>query len=39
MKDLNIKGTIRVSISFYNDYSDVDKLIIALKRALKMLEN
>jgi cysteine desulfurase / selenocysteine lyase len=39
MKDLNIKGTIRVSISFYNDYSDVDKLIVALKRALKMLEN
>jgi len=39
MKDLNIKGTIRVSISFYNDYNDVDKLIIALKKALKMLEN
>jgi len=39
MKSLNIKGTIRVSISFYNDYSDVDKLIVALKRALQMLEN
>ena len=39
MKQLGIKGTIRVSISFYNDYSDVDKLIVALKRALKMLEN
>ncbi|MAD40878.1 MAG: selenocysteine lyase [Arcobacter sp.] len=39
MKSLNIKGTIRVSISFYNDYSDVDKLILALKKALKMLEN
>jgi cysteine desulfurase/selenocysteine lyase len=39
MKELNIKGTIRVSISFYNDYNDIDKLIIALKKALKMLEN
>lgn len=39
MKQLGLKGTIRVSISFYNDYSDVDKLIVALKRALKMLEN
>ena len=39
MKQLGIKGTIRVSISFYNDYSDVDKLIIALKKALKMLED
>lgn len=39
MKALNIKGTIRVSISFYNDYNDVDKLIVALKKALKMLEN
>lgn len=39
MKELGIKGTIRTSISFYNDYNDVDKLIIALKRALKMLED
>ena len=39
MKQLGLKGTIRVSISFYNDYGDVDKLIVALKRALKMLEN
>lgn len=39
MKQLGLKGTIRVSISFYNDYSDVDKLIVALKRALTMLDN
>ena len=38
MKELNIKGTIRVSISFYNDYNDVNKLIKALKKALSMLE-
>ena len=37
MKQLKIKGTIRVSIAFYNDYDDVDKLIIALKRALDIL--
>ena len=39
MKQLGLKGTIRVSVSFYNDYSDIDKLIVALKKALKMLEN
>jgi cysteine desulfurase/selenocysteine lyase len=39
MKQLGIKGTIRVSISFYNDYEDIDKLIIALKKALSMLED
>ena len=38
MKELGIKGTIRVSISFYNDYNDVNKLIEALKKALSMLE-
>ena len=38
MKQLNIKGTIRVSIAFYNDYNDVSELITALKKALKMLE-
>lgn len=37
MKELGIKGTIRVSISFYNDYNDVNKLIEALKKALNML--
>ena len=39
MKQLGIKGTIRVSISFYTDYVDVDKLIEALKRALSMLKD
>jgi cysteine desulfurase/selenocysteine lyase len=39
MKKLGIKGTIRVSTAFYNDYTDVDKLIEALKRALKMLRD
>ncbi len=38
MKQLEIKGTIRVSIAFYNDYNDIDKLITALKKALMMLE-
>ncbi|RXJ88771.1 selenocysteine lyase [Arcobacter sp. CECT 8983] len=37
MKQLNIKGTIRVSIAFYNTKEDVDKLIEALKKALDML--
>lgn len=37
MKQLNIKGTIRVSIAFYNTKEDVDKLITALKKALDML--
>ncbi len=38
MKELGIKGTIRVSLSFYNDYNDVNNLIKALKKALSMLE-
>ena len=38
MKKLGIKGTIRVSIAFYNDYNDVDRLIEGLKKALSMLE-
>jgi cysteine desulfurase/selenocysteine lyase len=39
MKKLGIKGTIRVSISFYNDYVDIDNLITALKKALNMLRD
>lgn len=39
LKKLGIKGTIRVSISFYNDKDDIDKLIIALNRAIKMLKD
>lgn len=39
MKKLGIKGTIRVSTAFYNDYVDVDKLIEALTKALSMLKD
>ena len=39
MKKLGIKGTIRVSTAFYNDYVDVDRLIEALSKALKMLRD
>ena len=39
VRKLGIKGTIRVSISFYNDYVDVDNLITALKKALNMLRD
>jgi len=39
MKKLRIKGTIRASISFYNEQDDIDKLIIALKRALSILKD
>lgn len=39
MKKLGIKGTIRVSTAFYNDYVDVDKLIEALTKALNMLKD
>lgn len=37
MKQLKIKGTIRVSLAFYNTKEDIDKLIKALKKALEML--
>lgn len=39
MKQLGIKGTIRVSLAFYNNYNDVDKLIVALKKAISMLKD
>jgi len=39
MTKLGIKGTIRVSLAFYNDFEDIDKLIAALKRALSMLKD
>jgi len=39
MKKLGIKGTIRASISFYNEQDDIDKLIIALKKALSILKD
>jgi cysteine desulfurase/selenocysteine lyase len=38
MKALNIKGTIRVSLAFYNDKNDVDSCIEALKKAIKLLK-
>lgn len=38
MSELGIKGTIRVSTSFYNDKDDIDKFIKALKRAINMLK-
>ncbi len=38
MKSLGVKGTIRVSIAFYNDNEDINKLIKALKKALIMLK-
>lgn len=39
MKKLGINGTIRVSLAFYNDFEDIDKLIKALKKALDMLKD
>jgi len=39
MEKLELKGTIRVSLAFYNDFDDIDKFIIALKRALQMLKD
>lgn len=38
MKQLGIKGTIRVSLAFYNNYNDIDQLIVALKKAINMLK-
>ncbi|RXJ55276.1 aminotransferase class V-fold PLP-dependent enzyme [Candidatus Marinarcus aquaticus] len=38
MKALGIKGTIRVSIAFYNDKEDIDQFITALKKAIAMLK-
>jgi cysteine desulfurase/selenocysteine lyase len=32
-----IPGTIRASISFYNTYSDIDRLVEGVKKAAKML--
>jgi len=39
MEKLQIKGTIRVSLAFYNDFDDIDKFIVALKKAIKMLKD
>jgi len=39
MEKLQIKGTIRVSLAFYNDFDDIDKFIKALKKAIRMLKD
>ena len=39
MSKLGIIGTVRVSISFYNDIDDINKFISALKRAIFMLKD
>jgi len=39
MEKLQIKGTIRVSLAFYNDWEDIDKFILALKKAIRMLKD
>jgi cysteine desulfurase/selenocysteine lyase len=39
MEKLEIKGTIRASLAFYNDFNDIDKFILALKKAIKMLKD
>ncbi|MCF7872005.1 aminotransferase class V-fold PLP-dependent enzyme [Candidatus Woesearchaeota archaeon] len=38
MNSLKIPGTARISISFYNDKKDVDKLIEAIKDAKRLLK-
>ena len=39
MKELNIEGTIRVSIAFYNTKEDITILITSLKKAISMLKD
>ena len=39
MQKLQIKGTIRISLSFYNEIEDIDKCIVALKKAISMLKD
>ncbi|RXJ87265.1 aminotransferase class V-fold PLP-dependent enzyme [Arcobacter sp. CECT 8985] len=39
MKKLNIDGTIRASIGFYNTKDDIDKFIVGLKKAITMLKD
>jgi len=39
MKKLKIQGTIRVSLAFYNDKYDINKFIVALKRAIDILKD
>lgn len=37
MEFLKIPGTVRASFALYNDFQDIDKLCIALNKAMKML--
>ncbi len=39
MEKLHLKGTIRVSLSFYNEIKDIDKFITALTKAISMLKD
>ncbi|RXJ92826.1 selenocysteine lyase [Malaciobacter molluscorum] len=39
MKKLNIDGTIRASVAFYNTKDDIDKFIKGLKKAITMLKD
>ncbi|MEM4638109.1 MAG: aminotransferase class V-fold PLP-dependent enzyme [Candidatus Woesearchaeota archaeon] len=38
MKKLGVLATTRVSISFYNNTKDIDKLIMAINNAKKILK-
>lgn len=38
MNLLGVAGTIRVSLSCYNSYEDIDKFIFALKQAIELLD-
>jgi cysteine desulfurase/selenocysteine lyase len=35
---LGVPGTLRASVGLYNTKEDIDKLVVALKRAIMMLE-
>ncbi|MDF1519369.1 MAG: cysteine desulfurase [Brevefilum sp.] len=37
MTALGVEGTVRASLAFYNTKSDIDSLVAAIKKALKML--
>lgn len=38
MDQYGIPGTIRASFAFYNNMEDIDKLVVGVKRAVKMLK-
>lgn len=38
MEKFGVSGTVRVSISVYNDFSDVEKFILGLKKAQELLQ-